>query len=314
MAAATIFSSTLQKLRKEKGVTQEQLANHLGVSPQAVSKWENGSYPEGDLLPRISEFFGVSISYLYGQETGEVSIEQAVLNVFTEMMDKHSAEKLSGSYHPEYFEKMLDIVWAFQLGAWKNNKEYWKRTESDPDFRTASLLSDDAGFSYLNLNRDREFLAIVREPEDGFAANIKITEKIRKFFEILGTLGALEILFFVMTLKPYEYVTIDTIAKNTGLKTEDVSKLLADLGSLMEHKPNPPFFAIDVVGTDSSRKAYSINGSVVCNYITLMLVADSLTNSVSGYQMQINSREKSFFEREKVLEMIRDMRGNGEKI
>ena len=51
------FSTTLQSLRKEKKVTQEQLATHLGVSPQAVSKWENGSYPEGDLLPRIADFF-----------------------------------------------------------------------------------------------------------------------------------------------------------------------------------------------------------------------------------------------------------------
>ena len=55
----TVFSTNLQQLRKKRGVTQEQLANHLGVSPQAVSKWENGSYPEGDLLPKISEYFGL---------------------------------------------------------------------------------------------------------------------------------------------------------------------------------------------------------------------------------------------------------------
>lgn len=39
----TTFSAQLQKLRKEHGVTQDTLAAHLGVSPQAVSKWENGS-------------------------------------------------------------------------------------------------------------------------------------------------------------------------------------------------------------------------------------------------------------------------------
>ena len=55
----TVFSSQLQKLRKESGVTQEALASHLGVSPQAVSKWENGSYPDGDLLPKIADYFSV---------------------------------------------------------------------------------------------------------------------------------------------------------------------------------------------------------------------------------------------------------------
>ena len=44
------FASTLQTLRKEAGLTQEQLASKFGVSAQAVSKWENGSFPEGDLI------------------------------------------------------------------------------------------------------------------------------------------------------------------------------------------------------------------------------------------------------------------------
>ena len=63
----TVFSRQIQKLRKQKGITQEQLAVHLGVSAQAVSKWENGSYPDGDLLPVIADFFGVSIDSLYGR-------------------------------------------------------------------------------------------------------------------------------------------------------------------------------------------------------------------------------------------------------
>ena len=61
------FSSALQSLRKEAKVTQEELAQNLGVSAQAVSKWENGSFPEGDLIPRIADYFHVSIDYLYGR-------------------------------------------------------------------------------------------------------------------------------------------------------------------------------------------------------------------------------------------------------
>lgn len=52
-------------LRKEKGLTQEELAEKLGVSPQAVSKWENGqSCPDISLLPLLAEFFGVTTDHL----------------------------------------------------------------------------------------------------------------------------------------------------------------------------------------------------------------------------------------------------------
>ena len=55
----------LSKLRKENNYTQEQLADVLGVSRQAISKWEsNITYPETDKLIRISELFDCSLDYL----------------------------------------------------------------------------------------------------------------------------------------------------------------------------------------------------------------------------------------------------------
>lgn len=55
----------LSKLRKERRYTQEQLAELLGVSRQAISKWEsNLAYPETDKLIRLSELYGCSMDYL----------------------------------------------------------------------------------------------------------------------------------------------------------------------------------------------------------------------------------------------------------
>ena len=55
----------LSKLRKENNYTQEQLANVLGVSRQAISKWESDiTYPETDKLIKISDLFNCSLDYL----------------------------------------------------------------------------------------------------------------------------------------------------------------------------------------------------------------------------------------------------------
>lgn len=59
------FSNNLKKFRKEKQLSQEQLAELLGITTQAVSKWECSlSYPDIDLLPQLADLFGVSIDSL----------------------------------------------------------------------------------------------------------------------------------------------------------------------------------------------------------------------------------------------------------
>ena len=52
----------LSTLRKQKGVTQEEMGKALGVSMQAVSRWENGGAPDIMLLPALADYFGVSIT------------------------------------------------------------------------------------------------------------------------------------------------------------------------------------------------------------------------------------------------------------
>lgn len=59
------FGKKIRELRLQKTVTQEQLAAHLNLSPQAVSKWENGlTLPDIQLLPELSVYFGVTIDEL----------------------------------------------------------------------------------------------------------------------------------------------------------------------------------------------------------------------------------------------------------
>ena len=60
------IQKTIMDLRKKKGYTQEKLAELLGVTTAAVSKWETGnSYPDITLLPQLAEIFDVSLDYLF---------------------------------------------------------------------------------------------------------------------------------------------------------------------------------------------------------------------------------------------------------
>ncbi len=69
------IGESIIKLRKKHGMTQEQLAQSIGVSAQSISKWENGTnMPDILLLPVIADLFGVSVDALYGRgrEYGQV--------------------------------------------------------------------------------------------------------------------------------------------------------------------------------------------------------------------------------------------------
>ena len=56
-------------LRKEKGLTQEQLGEKLGVTNKTISRWENGNYmPDVEMLSLLSKEFGVSINELISGE------------------------------------------------------------------------------------------------------------------------------------------------------------------------------------------------------------------------------------------------------
>jgi transcriptional regulator with XRE-family HTH domain len=61
------IGKNIRRLRRRSDLTQCQLADKLGVTAQAVSKWENNMcIPDVALLPEIAELFGVSIDELFG--------------------------------------------------------------------------------------------------------------------------------------------------------------------------------------------------------------------------------------------------------
>jgi len=92
------IARTIVKKRREKGLTQEDLANYIGVSKASVSKWENGqSYPDITFLPQLATLFNISIDELMGYEP-QMS-EEDIRKLYV---------RLSADFASKPFDEVLD--------------------------------------------------------------------------------------------------------------------------------------------------------------------------------------------------------------
>mgnify|MGYP003265776358 FL=1 len=84
------FGEKIQNLRKEAGLSQEELSYQLGVSRQAISKWErDNGYPETEKIIRMSKIFNVTLDYLLNEEDTQIpkDVTEQGIYVSREMAD-----------------------------------------------------------------------------------------------------------------------------------------------------------------------------------------------------------------------------------
>ena len=78
------IGAIIKKLRAENNITQDTLATAVGVTPQAISRWESeGGYPDIELLPALADFFSVSTDELLGYKLSQR--EEEIANIKKEM-------------------------------------------------------------------------------------------------------------------------------------------------------------------------------------------------------------------------------------
>ncbi len=94
----------IKSLRKTKKLTQEQLAEYLQISSQAVSKWETGvSSPDIDMLPRLAVFFGVSIDEL--MDFDKLKIDDEVQKIVEQSVPLRADPEEAEAFYREALKK-----------------------------------------------------------------------------------------------------------------------------------------------------------------------------------------------------------------
>lgn len=112
-----LISKNIARLRRDRNLTQDDLATALDVTPQAVSNWERGGYPDITLLPGIANFFGVTIDELMGND--EIGRQEDLKNCYERYTQLETPEErydLAMEYRRKYPDQIRFTSWAVISG------------------------------------------------------------------------------------------------------------------------------------------------------------------------------------------------------
>ena len=106
-----MIGEKLKKLRRSRDLTQEEVATHIGISYQSISKWERGDgYPDITMLPTLANYFGVSVDELIGMD--EISSAQRL----DDINQKWQENRAKGA-HKENVELMRSALKTYPNNA-----------------------------------------------------------------------------------------------------------------------------------------------------------------------------------------------------
>ena len=99
------LGTKIRELRRRDGRTQDNLAEALGVTAQAVSRWESsGSYPDMEMIPAIANYFHVSIDELFGYHDDREEKIKNILETTTEVMTRQGHSMYQGCLPKDFLE------------------------------------------------------------------------------------------------------------------------------------------------------------------------------------------------------------------
>lgn len=157
----------IKNLRLRKSVTQEELAEYLHISAQAISKWENDiTTPDIQILPALSAFFGVTIDELFEVEAethlerieNMIMAERVLTKVDYNYAERYLKDTLEDNKHKAKCLQLLAELYNHEADVYRSQAEYYAKAalEVNPDLKDnhISLMKAQQGtakdWNYVN--------------------------------------------------------------------------------------------------------------------------------------------------------------------
>lgn len=221
------ISENLQMLRKEKGLTQEELAEVLGVTNQSISKWELGlSCPDIMMLPRIAEYYSVTIDELLGYKSAT-----SINNIYIKIHSYLTSIKDDG--------ELIDAIYRIcRLAGACTSKKDSNNTKNliEGKYGNNSSMLQTYGKDYGGV--------LIHDINSIFISSFKNFEKIdinkiRKIYKMLSSLNNMNVLkvlvaFFENSNINYKGnfhkgISVNELSKLTSLSIDEVYEAMNQL-------------------------------------------------------------------------------------
>ena len=268
----------ISALRKKKGVTQEELAKYVGISAQAVSKWENGGVPDTELLPKIADFFEISIDRLFDRDVMQY-----------EEYNSAFIKKIINTPEQQRFKLAFEYCWDIERALTGNDfddcniEEY--KNHIDKNHQQYSSMLFDSGFTRMGIANKLQYFLLVPEIENkelAFFDNIDYCE----LFKQLSDSDFFNALVFLNKRESDKSFTPKLLEKNIGI-CEEKSKSI--IGILKKYNMiSSTFIEID----DNVQEYFSF--SPTPSFIALLIFAREIICKPNSFSYYHQCRSKPY--------------------
>lgn len=269
------LNQTLRKLRKAKGLTQELLAERVGVSAQAVSKWEASGYPDAQLLPQIAAALDVTIDELFGNKKEEISLANRILYHLRSLPYE---DRINEAYE-------LCLVLC-QMNCGDENYAPVSKARRDDMGGAFCQITNDSGILQARLSRNLPYFLLMPEPKEGYGAFLQYEESYTSLFSLLAVPNALRAMFYLESQEQIMFFDADTLVHRLGITRENAEQIID--GMLKQQI----VWQADYNNGSKSESIYQFNAG--CNFVSLMTFAHILLNRPVHFSHHENSRKRPY--------------------
>lgn len=254
----SILSERIAALRKERGLTQEQLGKMVGVSSQAVGKWEKGGGPDVELLPALSDILGVTVDALFGRtESSREDMEEVVGRYIASLPKAKRIERLISLMRKAMLVGCIDEI-----------TDIFDFEHRDSE---ATYISRDGTITAVSSGR-QSFISVIHDAEGLLDDLLSCNENVSRLFSVLSYPHALTMLSNLYRETP-KYRTAAALAMLTGITQGEAEEILSKFTELRLTEE------LELETESGSAKAYTVN--LTGTAIPLLFSARLITQSTS---------------------------------